>query len=203
MKLYSSAASPFARKVRALIVETGQSGDIEIVETKGTALDTGAHPTALNPTSKIPVLERADGPALYDSRVICRFLDARVEGGLYPDPPRLWDTLVLEATADAIMEAALSIVYEARLRPEDMQFTPWLDAQWSKVASALDHLEARWMSHLHGRLDMGHIAIACALGYVDFRLGDRGWRKGHDALAAWEAKIADRPALAETRPPAG
>ena len=68
MRLYSSAASPFARKVRALIVETGQSGDVTVVETKGTALDIGTHPTALNPTSKIPVLERADGPALYDSR---------------------------------------------------------------------------------------------------------------------------------------
>lgn len=203
MKLYSSAASPFARKVRALIVETGQSGDVEIVETTGTALDPGTHPTALNPTSKIPVLERADGPAIYDSRVICRFLDARVSGGLYPEPPRLWDTLVLEATADAIMESGIAMVYEARLRPEAMQFAPWVEAQWSKIASALDHLETRWMSHLHGRLDMGHIAIGCALGYLDFRLGDRGWRSGHDSLAAWEAKIAERLALQETRPPTG
>ncbi|MEM0948487.1 MAG: glutathione S-transferase family protein [Pseudomonadota bacterium] len=201
MKLYSSPASPFARKVRALIIETNQSEEVEIIDTSGNALDPGTHPTALNPTSKIPVLERTDGPALYDSRVICRFLDNRKGAGLYPDPPRLWDTLVLEATADAVMEAALAIVYEARLRPEEMRFAPWVDGQWAKIVGALDHIEARWMSHLHGRRDMGHIAIACALGYLDLRLDDRNWRAGHDALSAWEAKEADRPALAQTRPP--
>ena len=200
VKLYSSPASPFARKVRALIIETGQSDTVEIIDTSGNALDPGTHPTALNPTSKIPVLEREAGPALYDSRVICRFLDARAEGGLYPDPPRLWDTLTLEATADAIMEAALLMVYEGRLRPEDKQFAGWVEAQWSKVATALDHIEARWMSHLYGRLDIGQVAVACALGYLDLRHGERNWRSGRDALAAWHAGLAARPCLAETAP---
>lgn len=200
MKLHSSAASPFARKVRAVLVETEQQADVEIVETHGNALDPGTHPTALNPTSKIPVLERADGPALHDSRVICRFLDARADGGLYPAPPRLWDTLVLEATADGIMEAALLIVYEGRLRPEEKRFVPWVEAQWSKIATALDHLEARWMSHLHGRLDIGQIAVACALGYLDLRHGDRHWRDGHDALSQWFGRISERPFLSGTAP---
>ena len=203
MKLHSSPASPFARKVRAVIIATDQQDEIEIVDTSGHALDPGTHPTALNPTSKIPVLERNDGPALYDSRVICRFLDARRDAGLYPGPPRLWDTLVLEATADAMMEAALLMVYEGRLRPEDRQFPDWVEAQWGKIATALDHLESRWMSHLYGRLDMGHIAVACALGYLDLRLAKRDWRAGRKALADWNATMLERPALAETVPPEG
>ena len=200
MRLYSSPASPFVRKVRVLLAETGQEGDVETVDTVGTPTDTGTHPTALNPASKIPVLERPDGPALYDSRVICRFLDHRAGAGLYPEPPRLWDTLVLEATGDAMMEAAVLMVYEWRVRPEDKRFPDWVEAQWSKVSNALDALETRWMSHLHGKLDMGQISVGCALGYLDFRHGDRDWRKGRDSLSAWEKSFAERPTMAATAP---
>lgn len=200
MKLYSSQASPFARKVRALIIELGLSDQVEIVETQGNALAPGTHPTALNPLSKIPVLERADGPALYDSRVITRYLDTVAGGGFYPAPPRLWDTLTLEATAEGIMEAALSIVYEARLRPDHMQFEPWTAAQWGKIASATTALERSWLSHLHGRTDMGHIALSCALGYVEFRLPDRDWRSASPGLAAWYETARTRPSLEATTP---
>lgn len=200
MKLHSSAASPFARKVRTVILELGLEAQVEIIETHGTALAPGTHPTALNPLSKIPVLEREDGPALYDSRVITRFLDHAGGGTLYPSPPRLWDTLTLEALADGMMEAALLIVYEARLRPEDQRFTPWTDAQWGKITTATGALERTWLSHLQGRTDMGHLALACALGYIDFRLGDRDWRSTAPGLATWYAAIAERPSLAATAP---
>ena len=200
MKLYSSAASPFARKVRVLILETGQEGDVEIIDTLGTPTDTGTHPVALNPVSKIPVLERADGPAIYDSRVISRFLDARAGGVLYPEAPRLWDTLTLEATGDAIMDAAILMVYEWRVRPEEKRFPDWVDAQWSKIERALGHLEARWMSHLHGKLDMGLVSVGCALEYLDFRHGDRDWRAGHDALAAWQKGFGGRASMEATVP---
>ncbi len=199
MKLHSSPTSPFARKVRALIVETGQSGEIEIVDTVGHALDPGTHPTALNPSSKIPVLERADGPAIYDSRVICRFLDDRAGGGLYPEK-RIWETLTLEATADGIMDAAVLMVYEGRVRPEDKQFPDYVEAQWAKVTRALDALESRWLSHLAGPLDMGHIAVGCALGYLDFRHPDRDWRHGYTGLTKWDAACRDRPSMQATVP---
>lgn len=200
MRLYSASASPFARKVRALIIETGQSDEVEIVSSSGSPLDPGTIPTALNPLSKLPVLERPDGPALYDSRVICRYLDARAGGRLYPDPPRAWDMLTLEATADAIMEAALFIVYESRLRAGDRQSPDLIEAQWGKASRAIAHVNTVWMSHLAGRLDMSHLALACALGYLDFRLDERDWRGTAPDLAAWFEKIAERPSLAETRP---
>jgi glutathione S-transferase len=176
MKLLASDASPYARKVRVVLLETEQS-DVEVVDTK------------TNPM----------GPALYDSRVISRFLNARADGALYPDA-RLWETLTLEATGDAIMDAAIGIVYEQRLRPAELHWPAWFDAQWGKVERALDALGARWMSHLHGPVDAGHIAVGCALGYLDLRHADRNWRAGRDVLAAWEKDFAARPAMLQTKP---
>lgn len=202
MRLYHSHTSPYARKVMVLLMETGQIDDVTVVPATGTPVDPGTMPIAQNPLGKIPALEREGGPALYDSRVICRYLDDRAGGGLYPPAPRLWDTLTLEATADGILDAAILMVYETRVRPEDKRYEPWTEGQWAKVARSLDALEARWMSHLYGPLDMGQIAVACALGYVDFRHGGRDWRRGRDALAAWYKGFADRPSMTATVPPA-
>lgn len=198
--LLSSPASPFVRTIRVLLLETGQD-DVEQTNVTTTPVATDATVAAANPVAKIPVLLRNDGPAIYDSRVIARYLNARAGAGLYPDA-HIWETLTLEATAHGIMEAAVSMVYERRVRPEEMQYQPWIEAQWAKVARALDAVEARWMSHLAGPLDMGHIAMGCALGYLDFRHGDRDWRGGRDALAAWEAGFAARPAMRATIPAA-
>ena len=200
MRLFDSATSPFARKVRVLLHETGLLPGVELVPSAGTPTAPGTLPVTRNPLGKVPVLEREDGPALYDSRVICRYLDARAGGRLYPEPPRLWEALTLEATGDGIAEAALLIVYEGRLRPEPLP--AWVEAQWSKVGRALDALENRWIGYLAGPLDAGQISLACALGYLDLRHGERGWRTGRPGVAAWEARIAARPSLAATRPAA-
>jgi glutathione S-transferase len=200
MRLFRSPTSPYVRKVMIVLHETGQAGEIEYVDAGGTPLDSRSMPLAQNPIGKIPVLDRPDGPALYDSRVICRYLDARAGAGLYPDPPRLWDSLVLEATADAILDAAVLMIYEDRLRPEEIRFADFVEAQWEKIARALDALESRWMSHLYGRLDIGQIAVGAALGYLDFRHGDRNWRHGHESLAAWETRFAARDSMQATVP---
>ena len=154
---------------------------------------------AANPLGKIPVLRRADGPALYDSRVITRFLNHHANGSLYP-AAREWDVLTLEATGDAIMEAAVSMTYEARFRAPDRISQPWVEGQWRKVVRSLAVLEARWMSHLAGPMDIGHIGIACALGYLDLRHDARGWRSLAPQLAKWEAGFAQRPSMIATKP---
>ncbi len=202
MKLFHSPASPFVRKVTVVLHETGQQDDVTLVPAMGTALEPGTMPVARNPLGKLPTLERDDGTALYDSRVICRFLDERGQGRLYPPAPTLWETLTLEATADGIMDAALLMVYEHRLRPPELVMPEILEAQWTKVVRALDALEGRWLSHLAGPIDMGQIALGCALGYVDFRLADRDWRQGRNTLAAWYAQFAERPSMQATRPEA-
>jgi glutathione S-transferase len=200
MRLFYSPTSPYARKVTVLLAEAGQSDAVELVLGSGTPIDTGTTPLAHNPLGKIPVLERAGGPSLYDSRVITRFLDDHFQAGFYPAGPRVWETLTLEATADGILDAAILMVYETRVRPEEARFAPWVEGQWGKIDRALDALEARWMSHLHGPLDMGQIAVGCALGYLDFRHGGRNWREGRPLLAAWEAVFAARDSMKATVP---
>ena len=199
MQLFMSPPSPFVRYTRATIRELGLADAVEEVRVDTTPYTTPDALSAANPLGKIPVLVRDDGPALYDSRVICRYLDAASGGRLFPES-RIWEVLTLEATALGIAEAAVSMVYEGRLRPEEKQHQPYLDAQWTKIARGLDAVGDRWMSHLAGPVDAAQIAMGCALAYLDFRHPDRGWRDGRPALAAWEAAFAERPSMIETRP---
>ena len=164
-----------------------------------TALKSDPQAVAANPMGKIPALIRDDGPALYDSRVITRYLDALAKTNLYPEG-RIWEVLTLEATADAIMEACVSMTYEARLRPQTEQSPAWVEAQWTKSARGIAAINARWMSHLAGPVDMSHIAVGCALAYVDFRHDGRNWRVGNEALAAWEDAFRQRDCMAATAP---
>lgn len=202
MKLYHAPASPFVRKVMILLHEAQAADHVSLVPVSGNPLDPGTLPIDRNPLGKIPALERDDGPTLYDSRVITRYLDDLLQAGLYPPAPRLWDTLVIEATADGIAEAAVLIRYEMHVRPEAARSPAWAEAQWQKIARAIATLEGRWMSHLSGPVDMGQIAVGSALGYLDFRLGERDWRGAHPGLAAWHAAFAARPAMLATAPTA-
>jgi len=203
MKLYYSPTSPYVRKVMVLLHETGQLDDVELALISGTPLDPVATYVGTNPLTKVPALDRPDGGTLFDSRVICAYLDDRAGGVVYPTGARQWDTLTLEALADGMLDAALAITYEARLRPEGKRMDAWADGQWAKIKQACAALNTRWMDHLNGPLDMGQIAVACALGYVDFRHDARGWRSGNTALADWFETFAARPAMVETRPPEG
>ncbi|MGC9369154.1 MAG: glutathione S-transferase [Paracoccaceae bacterium] len=201
MRLFHNPASPFVRKVMVTLIETDQQDDVTIVPAVGSPTASEQMPVAQNPLGKIPTLLRDSGPAIYDSRVICRFFDDRAGGRLYPKG-HLWETLTLEATADGIMDAAVLMVYETRCRPEEKRSDEWVESQWEKITRALDALESRWMSHLSGPLDMGQIAVGCALEYLDFRHSERDWRKGREALAAWQAGFAGRPAMQATQPEA-
>jgi glutathione S-transferase len=200
MRLYHSPTSPFVRKVMVTLHETNLLDQVELVSSSGSPLDPGSNPVGLNPLGKIPCLERRDGPALHDSRVICRYLDALTGPRLYPAPPRLWETLTLESVGDGIMEAALLMVYETRLRPEEKRHEPWVEGQWTKVARSLAAIESRWMSHLAGPLDAAQIAIGCALSYLDLRHDARDWRRDHPGLAAWQGRLQTRPSFAATVP---
>lgn len=202
IQLYSSDTSPYVRKVRVLAIETGQMDDIEEIKVGGTPTEPGTLPLEANPLGKIPTLVVA-GEVLYDSRVICQFLDHRGGGKFYPPVPRRWRTLTLEATADGILEAAILMVYERRVRPPEKQFEPWVEAQWAKIERALNALCAKWLPHLCGPIDMGHVAVGCALAYLDFRHPERDWRKKRPGLASWFKEFSERPSMVATAPPAG
>lgn len=199
MELIHSGASPFVRMCVVTAHETGLIDQITLRSVTTNAFETAPEAAAANPLGKIPALVRPEGGALYDSRVICRYLDARAGSGLYPEA-RLWEVLTLEATAQGMADCAVSMAYEVRLRPEEQQSPAWIEAQWDKVARALDAIEARWMSHLHGPFDASHIAVGCALGYIDLRHGARNWRDARPGLAEWYEKCAARPSMEATKP---
>ncbi len=199
MKLFLAGPSPFVRKVLITLHETNQIAEVELVKVAASPLAPDPVLTAANPVGKIPCLQPSDGaPALYDSRVICRYLDDRAGAGLYPSD-RLYEVLTLEALADAMLDAAVLMVYEARFRPAELVFTDWVEGQWGKVARGLDALEAQ-VPALSGPLDMAQIAVASALAYLDFRHPTRDWRATRPALAAWFATFETRPSMVATQP---
>lgn len=197
--LRSAPASPFARKVRMAILHLGLADKIEIV-----TADTNNPDDLLrqdNPLGKLPVLVTEDGKAIYDSRVILEYLDHRAGGGIIiPDgwPARL-DSLTMHALCDGIMDASLLIVYEARHRPPPVHHQPWLDYQRSKVIRGLAALAK--MPPDPARFEVGAIAAACALGYLDLRR-QVAWRGEFSALVSWlDAFRASHPEFDATRPP--
>ncbi len=145
MKLFHNPASPFVRKVMMVLHETGQLGDVELVAAAGHVLDVSNMPVADNPLGKIPTLVRPDAPTLYDSRVICRYLDVRAGGDLCGRGEMLWDYATIEATADGIMDACVLMVYERRVRPADKRFPDWVEGQWAKAERATQALNDRWL----------------------------------------------------------
>ncbi len=201
MQLYHAAASPFVRKVMVVLHRAGATGDVTLIPASGNPVDPGSLPVDQNPLGKIPALMLDDGAVLYDSRVVCRYLDARYSAGLLPDAPRLWQTLTLEAAGDGIMDAAVLMRYEVAVRATGMQDPAWLNGQWAKIARTLDRLEQASMDHLNGPIDMGVISVACALGYLDFRLADRDWRAGRARLAAFAARMSGNESMIATQPP--
>lgn len=199
MKLLVSPASPFARKARVMLRELEIMDHVTEVDVSTTPLQSDPAVVAANPLGKIPALIRDDAPSIYDSRVITRFLNDTHAGPFYP-ASRIWETLTLEATADAIMDASVSMTYEARLRPESQQSPDWIEAQWEKAGRGIAAVNDRWISHLSGPIDAAHIAMACALSYVDLRHDKRNWRAGNDALADWHATFTARASMQQTAP---
>tara|TARA_Y100000589_G_scaffold301350_1_gene312162 strand:- start:1402 stop:2007 length:606 start_codon:yes stop_codon:yes gene_type:complete len=199
MKLVYSPPSPFVRKVTTLIHHADLSDRIELINVKTTALSVAEEARAANPLGKIPVMILEDGKAIFDSRVITQYLDELAGSKLYPRE-KIYDILTLEALADGIMESAVSITYESKLRPENEQSPSWMEAQWSKVLHAVKALDDGIFKAMDGEINMGQIAVSCALGYLDFRHDPRQWRSGHSKLASWNDEMMKLPALIKTIP---
>jgi glutathione S-transferase len=202
MRLLSAAPSPFGRKVMIAASVKGVM-DRVTVEMVDTSVPENARLRAENPLAKIPVLILDDRTQIYDSAVICEYLDSLTPAPrLFPaSGPERWRTLTLGALADGMLEAALLLVYEKRFRPEDKWVASWMDRQQSKIDAALALLEQAppaWS----GAPGYGHITLACALGYLDFRHEGR-WRARHAKLVSWLDDFARAvPAYATTAPPA-
>lgn len=199
MKLYYNPASPYVRKVRVLAIEADLMNDIDLAKVTTTPVGPDADLCADNPIGKIPTLVRDDGDALYDSRVICEYLDG-LHGGarMFPENGEArWAAVRRQALADGILDAAVNTRYETFLRPGELRWPDWVDGQLEKIRRGLDMLEGE---SLGDGVDIGTISVACALGYLDFRYPDEGWRDSRPKLAAWFEKFAARPSMGETLP---
>ena len=198
MKLFDSSASPYVRKINVLLHELGKSDEVQREVVATSAFKSSETLIAKNPLGKIPALELDDGRTLYDSRVISAYLNDHFGGAFYPNDN--WQTRLLEATGDGIMDCTVSMVYEVRLRPEAEQSPDWIEAQWSKASRAISALSTTLVDQLNGPVSIGHISVGCALGYVDFRHDARGWRDTNSALADWYEAFGERASMKATRP---
>jgi glutathione S-transferase len=202
MKLLSHPFSPYGRKVRIAMGLKGLQDRIEVETVDTSPVDTPDIDRS-NPLGKIPALVIDEDTAIFDSHVICEYLDTLAPSPLlFPKGgvERI-KTLTLGALCDGILDAALLLVYEKRFRPEAMRHAPWQERQQGKIDRALDHLEGNppaWSASPN----YGHLTLACALGYLDFRHEGK-WRAGHPKLVAWLDRFAKAvPAFEKTRPQA-
>ena len=199
MKLAYSPASPYVRKALACAIARGIDSRVELWKIGTT------DPTLLpvNPLSKIPTLVTDDGVSLYDSPVICEYLDSLGDAPkLFPPPgPARWTALRQQALGDGILDASQPRRREIAL-PQDQGRVDYIAQQRGKVTRSVDALEAE-AGTLGQLATIGEITIACALGYLDFRYPNEPWRPGHPKLEAWYAKVVALPPLARTMPPAG
>ena len=198
MQLFYSPTSPYARKVRIAMLERGLDAGVEVVSVSPFENPVLA---AANPLSKIPALVLDDGQALYDSPVICEYLDSL--GGaprLIPgDGDARWATLRLQALADGVLDAAFSMVMERR-RPEPEQSQEWLGRWQASILRAIAAADLE-PATLTGTLNLGQVTLACALGYLDFRHATIGWQGVAPGLVGWFEDWKSRPSFAATTPP--
>jgi glutathione S-transferase len=201
MKLLYSPSSPYVRKALVLAIETGLDRNIEKVPVTTTPVAPAPEVAVRNPISKIPAL--IDGTlTLYDSPVVCEYLDSKHrKKKLFPAKGKArWAALRQQALGDGLLDAALLARYENFLRPPDKRWSEWSDGQMAKINGALDAMEKE-AGTLKGALTIGQITFACALGYLDFRFAELGWRDKRKKLAAWYGKVAQRPSMKATMPP--
>jgi glutathione S-transferase len=199
MKLFYAAPSPFARKVRVLIAEKRLT-DINLITVS--PFDLPPELVAINPLSKVPALQISEGDVLYDSPVICEYLDGIGDGPrmIPPEGPERWTVLRRHALADGLMETTLALALEINRRPEYERSPQWIGRWCATMQRSVDALEAEIDSFGPER-DMGHIAVGCALAYLDLRASAHiAWRNGAPKLAAWFATFEQRPSMQSTKP---
>ncbi len=202
MKLYYSPASPFARKVHVTLIELGMQDAVELLFTPvlpGKPIED--YVKSQNPLGKIPALQIDSGETLFDSTIICEYLDSISPATrlLPAEGIQRYRTLTRQALAHGICESVVAIRYETFLRPEERQWDVWIADQWSKADRALSWFETHqplWQ----GDIDLAQITLGCALGYLDFRAPEHDWRSNHPILQHWFETFSQRESFQATLP---
>lgn len=201
MILRHSPTSPYVRKVTVSAAELGLSDSIAWKATDPWNPEDDL--PNVNPFGKVPALVLDNGEVLYESALICEYLDSLHDGKkLFPPAGEArWQALKLHALGNGLLEASVLRLIENMRRPKEFYWADWDARQKDKIERALDVLEET-ASQLEERVTIGPITIGCALGYIDFRFPDEDWRGAHPRLAAWYEAFAERPSMRSTAPKA-
>jgi glutathione S-transferase len=200
MKLHWSPRSPFVRKVMIVAHELGLTDRLQTVRTVVGGTTPHLELMRENPLGKIPTLVLEDGTTIYDSPVVCEYLDTLHAGPrLFPDWPDRLVAMRRLALGDGLLDIALAWLGE-RFRPPEKQSEPHMALWQAKIRSCVDALETEADALAASRFTIGHIAIGIALSYLDFRFQDLSWRDGHPRLAAWHATFDARPSVLANPP---
>ena len=200
MKLHWSPRSPYVRKVMIVAHELGLADRIETVRTVVGGTQPHVELMRENPLGKIPTLVLEDGTIIYDSPVICEYLDTLHAGPkLFPAWPERLIALRRLALGDGMLDIALAWLGE-RFRPAEKQSEPHIALWAAKIHACADALEQEAEALVASRFSIGHVAIGIALAYLDFRFGDLAWRNGRPRLAAWHATFDARPSVVANPP---
>ena len=203
MKIYGDLISPFVRMTLVTAQEAGLGGRVQHVTEAVRPTEVNAKLARLSPLGKIPVLETDHGHGIFDSRVIMEYL-CHVAGNstLIPDDGvKRFRVLTLLAIGQGLADAAVAYRYETAMRPQGTQWQDWIARSRARFAATFDELDANWMDTL-AEVNAGSIAVAVTLSYIDFRLGELGWREGHGRLAAWHEGFSRRESMVKTALPA-
>lgn len=197
MKIYYSPMSPFVRKVLVVAYELSLQGLIENLDSAAHPIERDANIVAHNPLGQVPTFLTDDG-VLYDSRVICEYLDHLGQGLIFPkNPARRWVALRQQALSDGVIAAALAIRYENITRPEEKRFDKWVVGQAAKINDSINVISEK-MDEVKTFWDIGTISMACMLSYLDLRLPEIKWREGHLDLANWYKEACQRNSMKAT-----
>ena len=195
MKIYFSPFSPYVRKCLVVGHELGLNTRIELLPSNAHPVQRDAVIIASNPLGKVPTFFTDDDQVLYDSRVICEYLDDLADGKLFPRHGKSrWQSLTLQSLADGMLDAALLARYEDVARPENLRWPAWRQAQLDKSETALAAIEADPLQ-LDGRVDIGTVTLGCALWYLDLRFDTLGWQARYPGVAKWYAAFSQRPSM--------
>jgi glutathione S-transferase len=198
MKIYFSPFSPYVRKCLVTAHELGLDGRVQLLPSNANPVQRDQEIIAKNPLGKVPTFINDDGAVLYDSRVICEYLNDLGRGKLFPESgPARWEALTLQSLGDGILDGALLARYEDVTRPEPLRWKEWRAGQLDKATTSFAYLE-RNIGMLEGRLDIGSLAVACAAWYLDLRFADFDWKSSHPKVVAWYESFSKRPSLQAT-----
>jgi glutathione S-transferase len=195
MKILFSPFSPYVRKCLVTAHELGLDHKIQLLPSNAHPVNRDRQIIETNPLGKVPTLYTDDGQTLYDSRVICEYLNSLADGPLFPASGRQrWSTLTQQSLGDGILDAALLARYEDVARPEEFRFTDWKLAQMDKFETSLTALNNE-PSQLAGRVDIGTLTVGCALWYLDLRFSEIAWRDRYPKVASWYQTFGQRPSM--------